>query len=103
MNFLRFRRLSVLASVTLIAGCWLPKSGPPPSSSRLPALDADRRARLIQARTQLKGPIRLIFDWSVREPGLRSGGRGVARLEPPTAHGWTSSREVGRPSCALPW
>lgn len=42
-----------------------------------------RRALLIEARTQLRGPMRLIFDWSVREPGLRSGGRGVARLEPP--------------------
>lgn len=83
MNVLRFRRLFALASVTLIASCWLPKSDPPPPSSRLPALDIDRRALLIEARTQLNVPIRLIFDWSVREPGLRSSGRGVARLEPP--------------------
>ena len=82
MSFLRFRRAFVLAGAMLTASCWLPKSPPPPSSG-LPAMDAGRRALLIEARTQLKTPIRLIFDWSVREPGLRSSGRGVARLEPP--------------------
>lgn len=46
-------------------------------------MDVYRRALLIEASTQLKSPFRIIFDWSVREPGLRSSGRGVARLEPP--------------------
>ena len=74
----------VLAGAALAASCWLPQSPPPPPQSpALPAVDVYRRALLIEARTQLKAPVRLIFDWSVREPGLRSGGRGVARLEPP--------------------
>ena len=49
----------------------------------MPPMDVYRRALLIEARTQLKRPVRLVFDWSVREPGLRSSGRGVARIEPP--------------------
>ena len=66
------------------AGCWIPQSPPPPPPSPgIPATQAYQRALLIEWRTRLKSPVRLIFDWTVREPGLRSGGRGVARLEPP--------------------
>ena len=77
--------MSVLAGAVLAASCWIPRSSPPspPPSSALPAVDVYRRALLVEARTRLKTPVRLIFDWSVREPGLRSSGRGVARLEPP--------------------
>ncbi len=46
-------------------------------------MDYHQLALLVEARTRLTAPVRLVFDWSVREPGLRSGGRGVARLEPP--------------------
>ncbi len=77
----RFRRAFVLVAALLGSGCWIPQ--PPSPGERLSAADYHRRALLIEARTQLKTPVRLIFDWSVREPGLRSSGRGVARLEPP--------------------
>lgn len=82
MSCSRFRRVFVLAGALLTASCWLPRAPEPPSSASL-AMDYYRRALLVEARTQLKGPVRVIFDWNVREPGLRSGGRGVARLEPP--------------------
>lgn len=82
MSCSRFRRVSVVAGAVLTASCWLQQAPapPPPASS---AVDYHRRALLVEARSQLTTPVRLIFDWSVREPGLRSGGRGVARLEPP--------------------
>ena len=82
MSCSRFRRVSVLAGAMLTASCWLQQAPapPPPASS---TVDYHRRALLVEARSQLTTPVRLIFDWSVREPGLRSGGRGVARLEPP--------------------
>ena len=79
----RLRRAFLLAGATLTAACWLQQAPALPPSSAMPAVDYYRRALLMEARTQLKSPVRLIFDWSVREPGLRSSGRGVARLEPP--------------------
>ena len=82
MGYFSFRHALVLASATLTASCWLPRSPEPPPPGP-PALDYHRRAALVEARTQLTTPVRLIFDWNVREPGLRSGGRGVARLQPP--------------------
>lgn len=82
MSCSRFRHVLVLAGAALSASCWVQQApAPPPSAS--PAIDYHRRAMLVEARTKLSTPVRLIFDWNVREPGLRSGGRGVARLEPP--------------------
>ena len=83
MSCSRFRRVFLVAGVVLTASCWLPRPPEPPSSGSSQALDYYRRALLVEASTRLETPVRLIFDWSVREPGLRSGGRGVARLEPP--------------------
>lgn len=82
MTCSHLRGVLVLAAAALTASCWLPRPPELPPSGSL-ALDYHRHALLAQARTQLATPVRLIFDWSVREPGLRSGGRGVARLEPP--------------------
>ncbi len=82
MSCSRFRRVFVLAGAALTVSCGPPRPPePPPSGS--PAMDYHRRALLVEAQTRLETPVRLIFDWNVREPGLRSGGRGVARLEPP--------------------
>ncbi|MYH49667.1 MAG: hypothetical protein F4151_09125, partial [Gammaproteobacteria bacterium] len=82
MSCSRFRRVFLLSGAALTASCWLPRAPEPPPAGP-PALDYHRHALLVEARTQLTTPVRLIFDWNVREPGLRSGGRGVARLEPP--------------------
>tara|TARA_B100001123_G_scaffold450485_1_gene621472 strand:+ start:7669 stop:8367 length:699 start_codon:yes stop_codon:yes gene_type:complete len=53
----------------------------PPSIS--PILDSNQ----VVASTKIGNPFprasRVVFNWSIREPNLRVGGEGVARLEPP--------------------
>ncbi len=58
-------------------------SAPPPPPPPAPTIDAEQEALAAEHFTQLDRPMRVIFGWSVREPGLRTSGRGVARLEPP--------------------
>lgn len=48
-----------------------------------PRLDAEREAVLLEARTALEFAARVVFDWHSNEAGVRAGGRGVARIEPP--------------------
>ncbi len=69
----------LLTGVALVtASC----SGPPPPPPG-PQIDPEQTALAVEHGTRPQHPIRVIFDWSVREPGFRSSGRGVARLEPP--------------------
>lgn len=37
----------------------------------------------MERSTRLEGPVRVVFTWSLDEPGLRVRGRGVARMQPP--------------------
>lgn len=78
----RFRRLpapSVLGVVLLVAACAGPGAGPVVS----PVSDPGALAQRLEARTRLDGPTVVIFEWRLVEEGLRLGGQGVARVEPP--------------------
>ncbi len=46
-------------------------------------LDAGQLAQNAQRASALDAPYRLVFDWSLNEPGMRLQGQGVARIEPP--------------------
>lgn len=60
------------------AGC-----APPPPAVVEPAVDAEQLALALEDRTSLQEPLRIVFDWNLNEAGVRMGGRGVARVEPP--------------------
>jgi hypothetical protein len=48
-----------------------------------PVSDAVGLAERLESGTQLQEPIRVLFEWSLNESGVRVKGRGVARIEPP--------------------
>jgi len=56
-------------------------SSPPPAAQ--PPLDAGQLASSAAASSSLDAPYRLVFEWTLNEPGTRLRGRGVARVEPP--------------------
>ena len=56
-------------------------SSPPPAAQ--PPLDAGQLAGAAAASSSLDAPYRLVFEWTLNEPGTRLRGRGVARVEPP--------------------
>lgn len=58
-----------------------PQGPPPPPPG--PPLDPGQEALHLERSTRLDGPVRVVFAWSLDEPGLRVRGRGVARMEPP--------------------
>ena len=58
-------------------------SGPSPEPEPAPSLDPAREALLLEARTRLDFPVRVVFDWYSNEAGTRASGRGVARIAPP--------------------
>lgn len=62
----------------LAAGC-----APRPVVVVAPMLDAEQAALALEDHTSLEQPLRIIFDWELNEQGIRVGGRGVARIEPP--------------------
>lgn len=68
-----------VGAVLLLSGCMATASAPPAG----PAIQADEVASTAQYLTRPEAPTRLLFEWSLTEPGLRSRGRGVARVEPP--------------------
>lgn len=70
--------LACAAVTWALAACG---SGPPPPP--VPRVDAERAALGAERRTALQDPVRIIFGWSLSEPDLRTGGRGVVRMEPP--------------------
>lgn len=69
-----------LGACALTQGCASP---PGPAAPLGPPLDPRQEALALERATQLEGPVRVVFAWSVDEPGLRARGRGVARMEPP--------------------
>ncbi len=48
-----------------------------------PASDAAGLADRLESGTSLQEPIRVLFEWSLNDAGVRVKGRGVARIEPP--------------------
>lgn len=70
---------ALLVGFALFASaCGGPRAAPP-----LPTVDAGQVARQAEDASALDAPYRLVFEWSLNEPGLRVSGRGVARIEPP--------------------
>ncbi len=55
----------------------------PPPAVVAPAVDPEQLALALEDRSALTGPRRIVFDWQLNEAGVRVGGRGVARVEPP--------------------
>lgn len=72
--------LAIAAVLLFLAAC-----GPPtaPLGPAQPPLDPAQEALGTERATRLEGPVRVVFEWSLDEPGLRVSGRGVARMEPP--------------------
>lgn len=68
-----------IGAALLLAGCMATASTPPSG----PPIQADQVASTAQYLTRPEASTRLLFEWSLSEPGLRSRGRGVARVEPP--------------------
>lgn len=52
------------------------------SASPDPSIDAEQAALTVERTTRLERPARLVFEWNIREQGMRLRGRGVARVEP---------------------
>jgi len=70
---------SLLGSVVIMAlAC-----GGSPAGSLVPAVDAQQAIAAATQGNPFPVASRVIFKWSIREPNLRIGGSGVARLEPP--------------------
>lgn len=67
-----------ILALALLAGC----GGAPPAPPA-PSVDQAGIAREAERASALDAPYRLVFQWSLVEPGLRVSGRGVARVEPP--------------------
>lgn len=69
----------LVASLVLLPACASSPAAEPPD----PAVDAERAALVLEQATRLESPLRIIFDWSLNEQGMRISGRGVTRMEPP--------------------
>ena len=70
--------LCIIAGELVLTGCATTsydRAGPPPNVGQI-ALAATRASTF-------DVPYRLLFQWSITEPGSRLRGRGVARIEPP--------------------
>ncbi|NNF38414.1 MAG: hypothetical protein HKN71_07095 [Gemmatimonadetes bacterium] len=48
-----------------------------------PPVNAQQVATRLEAAEQLEVPLRVVFEWSMMEQGVRISGRGAARMEPP--------------------
>lgn len=72
------RRVVLLALLTATAAC---ASSAPVSDER--PVDAGQLARSAERASAIDAPYRILFEWSLNEPGRRLEGRGVARIEPP--------------------
>jgi len=72
--------LSVSVCVLLLTSCVST-----PRAPVAPPPDAGQVARAAGLASAFDVPYRLLFEWSINEPGSRLGGRGVARIEPPAS------------------
>lgn len=77
----RRARASLLPLLLVLGAACAPAGPPPPPPG--PPLDPGQEALALERATRLEGPVRVVFEWSLDEPGLRARGRGVARMEPP--------------------
>jgi hypothetical protein len=77
------RKPLLLAGIFLFlvvpVACARSETAPPPRP-----MDAGQVAGSAARASTLDGPYRLVFEWTLNEPGTRLSGRGVARVEPPS-------------------
>ena len=78
----RVARLQLRPHFILLAGALAGCSPKEPPPLPTPRLDAERVALLLEARTPVGSPVRILFDWAANEGGVRWSGKGVARVEP---------------------
>ncbi len=71
-------RLAPLTGLLVLLSC-----APPAPVVVAPARDPEGLALGLQESTGLRAPILVRFGWQLNEAGVRVGGRGVARIEPP--------------------
>lgn len=80
--------MAVVAAAALIGACAgsggrSPMSWPAATAESQPDAGVHGEALGAEDRTRPRGPSRLLFRWSAREPDFRGSGMGVARVEPP--------------------
>ncbi len=68
-----------LSCLLALAGC---AGGGTPEAIG-PVADPEMAVRSVEVATALERATRITFDWHLTEEGVRVGGRGVARIEPP--------------------
>lgn len=68
----------ILGLVAAGVGC-----GPTGPVEELQPTNAGQLANQAERSSALDSPYRIVFQWSLVEPGMRVQGRGVARVEPP--------------------
>ncbi|TVP53724.1 MAG: hypothetical protein EA351_14650 [Gemmatimonadales bacterium] len=83
MNSIRRSNPSpVLAPVLIIFGALLSACASAPAEEA-PPVDAGQLGQQAEQASVLDGSYRLVFQWTLNEPGVRISGRGVARVEGP--------------------
>lgn len=80
IHFRAFRLVHTALGLSLLTGCGGASSAP---SVPIPQADALGMALRALEVTRPENPIRILFDWRVKEADLRFNGRGLARVEPP--------------------
>ena len=70
---------SVILGLAFLTGC----GGPGTPEAVGPVADPEAAIRGLEVATALEGPARIDFRWFLTEEGVRVGGQGVARVEPP--------------------
>jgi hypothetical protein len=69
----------------IVATGWIAAACSPagPEAPAPAPLDPEQAVARASLADGLDTPHRVVFEWSMSEPGLRASGRGVARMEPP--------------------
>lgn len=67
------------AAMLVLAGCATAE----PVAEEVRPIDAGQLAASAERASALDAPYRVVFTWSLNEPGMRLQGQGVARVEPP--------------------
>jgi len=75
-----FGGVGMCLGLSVLSGCGLASSEP---ATPLPQGDAPVVAQQALEATRPQNPVRILFDFRVKEADLRFNGRGLARVEPP--------------------
>ena len=77
------RRRAGIAYLPVACTAFVTACASAPPAPTAPPPDVGQIALAAQRVSSIDVPYRLLFEWSINEPGSRLGGRGVARIEPP--------------------